>query len=94
MSQYECFAHCKTKLRYHLIFSTKYRRKCLNAIHHEVLDSMKLAESGQNKFQILTHELDKDHIHLLISIKPEESISNVVHRLKQFSTYYLLEVSK
>lgn len=32
MSKYECFAHAKTKLRYHIIFSTKYRRKCLNYI--------------------------------------------------------------
>lgn len=34
-------------------------------------------------------ELDKDHIHFLISIEPTETISNVVQHLKQVSTYYL-----
>lgn len=32
MSKYERFNHAKTFLRYHLIFSTKYRRKILNPI--------------------------------------------------------------
>ena len=34
-------------------------------------------------------EIDKDHIHFLLEIKPNESISNVVKYLKQFSTYYI-----
>ena len=33
--------------------------------------------------------LDKDHIHLLISFPPDYSISQTVNRLKQMTTNYL-----
>lgn len=89
MSKYECFSHAKTKIRYHIIFSTKYRRKCLTSIHDDVLEVMNKTEQIYKKFHIELMELDKDHIHFLISIEPTESISNVVHHLKHVSTYYL-----
>ena len=86
--KYKTYGHAKTKLRYHLIFSTKFRRKCLNSIHDEVLNSFRYAESKSN-FSILKMELDKDHIHFLIEFKPKYSIEQVVRRLKQLSTSYL-----
>lgn len=89
MKKYECYPYAKTKIRYHIIFSTKYRRKCLNQIHDDVLETMRLAEQKNKKFKIEMMELDKDHIHFLIKISPDETISNVVHCLKQISTYYL-----
>ena len=89
MSKYECFAHAKTKLRYHIIFSTKYRRKCLNYIHDDVINVMQLAEQKTKSFHIELMELDKVHVHFLVRINPDECISNVVHQLKQFSTYNL-----
>lgn len=49
MSNYECFSHAKTKLSYHIIFSTKYRRKCLNQIHDDVINVMHLAEQKKQK---------------------------------------------
>ncbi|MCQ2975059.1 MAG: IS200/IS605 family transposase [Bacteroidales bacterium] len=89
MSKYENFSHAKTKIRYHIIFSTKYRKKCLNLIHDDVISIMKEAENKNKNFNIEMMELDKDHIHFLLQIKPTETISNVVHYLKQISTYYL-----
>ena len=50
---------------------------------------MKLAEQNNKNFKIEIMEIDKDHIHFLLEIKPNESISNVVKYLKQFSTYYI-----
>ena len=34
----------KTNLKYHVIFSTKYRRKCLNYIHDDVIDAFKYVQ--------------------------------------------------
>ena len=34
-------------------------------------------------------EIDEDHVHFLLTIKPSESISNIVKNLKQFSTFYI-----
>jgi putative transposase len=89
MSKYERFNHAKTFLRYHLIFSTKYRRKVLNPIRDNLLASMKEAETKNGNFHIEIDEVDQDHIHLLVRVKPSESIDRVVHALKQQSTYMM-----
>lgn len=87
--RYRTFNHAKTRIKYHLIFSTKYRKNVLEPIRDEVLQTMKSAEEANKNFKIDIMEIDKNHIHFLISIKPCESISNVVKYLKQYSTYYI-----
>lgn len=89
MGKYERFGHAKTFLRYHLIFSTKYRRKVLNQMRDDILWAMDGAASKNGHFRIEIAEVDKDHIHLLVRIKPCESIDNVVKSLKQQSTYWM-----
>jgi putative transposase len=89
---YETFGHAKTRIRYHIIFSTKYRRKCLNAIRDIVLESFRMAEQ-KSKLTIYEMELDNDHIHFLINIPPSISISDSVRLLKQYSTYYIYKNS-
>ena len=64
--EYISLGHVKTHLRYHLIFSTKYRKKCLNQIHDNVIAAFKKSELNSH-YKILAIELDKDHIHLLIT---------------------------
>lgn len=90
MQKYQSFSHAKTKCLYHLIFSTKFRRKCLNDIYDVVIDAFRYCESKSN-FEILEIELDKDHIHLMIKFKPSYSIEQVVRRLKQMTTFYIYE---
>ena len=89
MSEYETLNHEKFKLRYHIIFSTKYRKKCLTSIRDDVLESMKRAESLQNKWHIEIMEIDKDHIRFLITATPTCVLANIIHSLKQISTFDL-----
>ena len=89
-NDYECRFHSKTLLRYHMIFSTKFRYKCLNGIRNIVFDAFRYAES-KSDIEILTMELDLDHIHLLVTFSPAYSISQVVRRLKQMTTQYIYE---
>lgn len=89
MSKYKRFNHAKTFLRYHLILSTKYRRKVLKPIREDLLTAMKDVQEKNDSFRIEAYEVDQDHIHLLVYIKPCETISNVVHDLKQQSTYLM-----
>ena len=56
-------------LNYHIIFSTKFRRKCLSNIENELYDAFRYCES-KSHFKIKTMKQDKDHIHLLVNIKP------------------------
>ena len=88
---YDSSYHSKTYLRYHIIFSTKYRRKCLTEIRDYVLQSFKYVESISD-FNIICMEIDKDHIHLLVSFPPKYSIEQIVRRMKQMTTHYLWNV--
>ena len=77
-------------MRYHLIFSTKYRKKLLGKISDDIKISMKRAESFQKDWKIEIMEIDSklcDHIHFLIRGTPKTRIFEVVKLLKQTSTY-------
>lgn len=88
--EYKSIAHAKTSLRYHIIFSTKYRKKALTNIHDKVMDAFHYAEENSSA-KIIEMNTDKEHVHLLITFKPALSIEQVVRRLKQLTTHYLWE---
>lgn len=85
---YKTYGHAKTNLKYHIIFSTRYRRKCLTDIHDQVIMAFEYVEQ-KSDFNILKMELDKDHIHFLLEFKQSLSIESVVNRLKSISTNQL-----
>ncbi|MCK9577097.1 MAG: IS200/IS605 family transposase [Clostridia bacterium] len=91
MSRYNTLNHEKYRIQYHIIFSTKYRKKCLEPVKDDLLESMKRAESLQNKWNIETMETDKDHIHFLINASPVCMPADIIHSLKQVSTYDMWE---
>lgn len=88
MKQYETYNHAKTLLRYYIIFSTKYRIKCLEEIKEELEKSIRYVESVSN-FRIERIGIDKDHVHLLVKSCPSMSVSSIVRRLKQITTRQL-----
>lgn len=80
--------HRKYDLTVHLIFVVKYRHKLLNVLGDHTKNLVKKACKKHNYELILT-EVDKDHIHILLSYDPIESITSIVKNLKQYTTYYL-----
>lgn len=91
MSKYQSLNHSKFRVRYHLIFSTKYRRKCLIGLEDSLIESFKRIEDGCD---ITVYEVgvDGDHVHLIVGFKPSLSVAQVVARLKQLSTRDLWHV--
>ena len=85
MNEYETANKSKFCLQYHLIFVCKYRKQLLKKYGNEV-KQMFYDISKDSDFKILEMEVDKDHIHLMISAKPKVSISMIVRRLKSIST--------
>ena len=76
-----------SRISYHIIFSVKFRRKLLEPIHDDLIASLHRAEHMQDKWRILLAETDNDHVHLFISATPFDSVTSIVHSLKQISTY-------
>ena len=82
--------HCVFKLTFHVIFVTKFRKKCLNA---DVLDCLyesipRIAkEMGVSVGEI---KGEPDHIHFLLETTPTDKLSSLIGVLKCKSTQSLL----
>ena len=90
--KYEHVRHQKFKIRYHIIFSTKYRKNFLvGQIAEDIKQSM-IRASERQLWSIEVQEIDPNkpnHIHLLIKSTPSVAPYEIIRRLKQYSTYDL-----
>jgi putative transposase len=75
--------HCVYYIRYHLVIATKYRRKILKAGFGDYLSNVIVCLGKQTPdIEIIEVNTDVDHVHILLSIPPKLSISEVVKMLK------------
>ena len=73
----------------HLIWSTKKRRKLIRKnIKQKLYDHILENAKGKNIYIDHINGIE-DHVHLLISLKPEQSISKVVQLIKGESSHWL-----
>jgi putative transposase len=72
-------------LTVHIIFVTKYRRKVLTKQMLESLKSYFASILTQWGCKIIEYNGEADHIHLLVSIKPDKRISDLIGNLKSSS---------
>lgn len=87
--EYKPKASAKVRTRYHIVLVTKYRKRALEGIEKDVLDSIRDAER-RSRFAI--HRVntgDGNHVHMLVSIPPDMTISGTVSRIKQLTTHEL-----
>ena len=82
---YKSKNHSKFILTYHIIFTCKYRKKLLIKYGEDVKQIMYDISKRYN-FDIKEMEVDKDHIHMMISSVPKISPLQIVRVLKQQST--------
>ena len=69
-------------LQYHLVWCVKYRRKVLVNEIEQSLKEILTKRCKDHEITMEEMETDKDHIHLLISLKPQHFIPTVVKTLK------------
>ena len=64
--------HAKYSLKYHVVLTTKYRKKLLSSIGSiGIFVKDKINEIAlRNNFIIHSIEVDQDHVHFLIETKP------------------------
>ena len=86
---YKSKNHSKFILTYHIIFTCKYRKKLLIKYGEDVKQIM-YDISKRYDFDIKEMEVDKDHIHMMISSVPKISPLQIVRVLKQQSTIQML----
>ena len=82
--------HCVYYVRYHLEIATKYRRKILKSGFGEYLQKLVIGIGRQiPEIEIIEVNTDKDHIHILLSIPPKISVSDVVKAIKAKTGLYM-----
>lgn len=75
-----------SRLDYHFVFVTKYRRPVLAGIEADVKRAFRAAARG-GKFEIIELAVDLgDHVHLVVRASTETSPAMVARRLKQLTT--------
>jgi REP-associated tyrosine transposase len=81
--KYNRLGHAVFYTRYHLVISTKYRRKIFTGGMADYL-KLKIQEVQRHHPEIVIHEVntDQDHAHMLVSIAPKLSIAQAVSLVK------------
>ena len=87
----DSLAHTQWNCKHHIVFAPKYRRQIIYGKIKADIGKMlrKLCEYKQ--IEILEAEACKDHIHMLISVPPKYSISQVMGYLKGKSSLMIFE---
>ena len=80
---YKKQSHSVYYTRYHLVISTKYRRKVLKAGFGEYLKKRIIGIGEKDpEIEIIEVNADQDHVHILLSIPPKYAVSDVVRMIK------------
>ena len=87
----DSLAHTKWNCKYHLVFAPKYRRQVIYGKIKKDIGMMlrKLCEYKQ--VEIIEAEACSDHIHMLVSIPPKYSVSQIMGYLKGKSSLMIFE---
>ena len=84
-------SHSKWRCQYHIVFSPKYRRKEIYGKIKVDIGKMLRKLCEQKGIEIIEAELCPDHIHMLVSIPPKYSVSQVVGYLKGKSALMIFD---
>ena len=89
MIDYETLNHTKWECKYHVVFIPKYRRKALYGELRKHLGELFRTLAGQRECRIEEGHLMPDHVHMLISIPPKYSVSQVIGYIKGKSAIHI-----
>ena len=91
MKLYRRTSHTLFDCKYHLVWTTKYRKPILTGrLGTRVRDIIREVCTTHN-VQIIRGHVSKDHVHIFISMPPQMSISKIAQYLKGKSSRKLLQ---
>ena len=75
--------------QYHVIFCPKYRRKVLVEAVALRMKELVLEKQAEYGYSVIEMEVMQDHVHLLLDVDPREGITQVVSKIKGYSSHEL-----
>lgn len=92
MDEFESLSHTQWECKYHVVFIPKYRRKALYEQLRKHLGEVFRRLALQRESRVEEGHLMSDHVHMLVSIPPKYSVSQVVGYMKGKSAIHLARV--
>ena len=91
MNDINSLSHSKWRCKYHIVFAPKYRRQAIYGKIKQDIGKI-LRQLCENKgVEILEAELCKDHVHMLVSIPPKQSVAQFIGYLKGKSSLMIFD---
>ena len=91
MNDTNSLAHTKWNCKYHIVFAPKYRRKVFFGEKRREIGKILRQLCEWKKVTIVEAEVCPDHIHMLISIPPKYSVSQIMGYLKGKSSLMIFD---
>jgi putative transposase len=92
MQTYESLKHTTWDCKYHVVFIPKCRRKVLYQGIRQELGTVFRSLAEQWECRVEEGHLMPDHVHMLMSMPPKYSVSNVVGFIKGKSAIHIARV--
>ncbi len=91
MRHYRLGAHTKTDLKVHVIWIPKYRKPVLTGeVAVRVRDIVRRV-AAEHELEIISGKVARDHVHVLVSYRPPQRVSQIVQWFKGISSRVLLQ---
>ena len=89
MERYESLHHTKWECKYHLVWIPKYRKKVLYGQLKKDLIPVVRELIWHKESEVLEGKMKVDHVHIVVSIPPKYSVSQVVGYVKGKSAIWV-----
>ena len=93
MEHYERLHHTKWECKYHLVWIPKSRKKVLYGQLRKELGQILRGLAKQKESEVMEGTLKADHVHMVLSIPPKYSVSQVVGYVKGKSAIWVARVT-
>ena len=87
----DSLSHTKWLCKYHIVFTSKYRRKAIYGQYKESIGQILRQLCNYKGVEIVEGHLMPDHIHMPVSIPPKYSVSQFMGYLKGKSSLMIFD---
>jgi len=94
MQLYRKGSHTLWDLKYHIVWTTKYRKPILTERRGKRVRDLIREICVAHNIKILKGHVSKDHIHIFISMPPQISVSKIAQLIKGKTSRKLLQEDK
>ena len=91
MRQYRLGAHTKSDLKVHLVWLPKYRKQVLSGEVAQRVRDLIRSIAAEHELEIISGKVARDHVHVFVSYRPTQKVSQIMQWLKGTSSRILLQ---